>query len=108
MMTLHAAPLEDIIQSHGQSGLDLPLSISRIPTSPLYDPSYDHDACGTGFVANIDGERTHRIVELAVLGVVNLTHRGAVSVDAASGDGEPPRVFRRARYVSAGSSARAC
>ena len=63
------------------------MSISRIPTPPLYDPSYEHDACGTGFVANISGERTHRIVELAVLGVVNLTHRGAVSADAASGDG---------------------
>ena len=33
------------------------MSISRIPTPPLYDPSYDHDGCGTGFVANIDGER---------------------------------------------------
>ena len=86
-MTVHAARLEAVLQSHGQSGLDLPLSISRIPTPPLYDPSYDHDGCGTGFVANIDGERTHRIVELAVLGVVNLTHRGAVSADAASGDG---------------------
>ncbi|MCH8996672.1 MAG: glutamate synthase subunit alpha, partial [Proteobacteria bacterium] len=63
------------------------MSIARIPTPPLYDPSYEHDGCGTGFIANISGERTHRIVELAVLGVVNLTHRGAVSADAASGDG---------------------
>ena len=53
----------------------------------LYDPSMDHDACGTGFVARIDGERSHRIVQLAVEAVVNLTHRGAVSADAASGDG---------------------
>ncbi|MYI81996.1 MAG: hypothetical protein F4056_01320, partial [Chloroflexi bacterium] len=35
----------------------------------------DHDACGTGFVARIDGERSHRIVQLAVQAVVNLTHR---------------------------------
>ena len=53
----------------------------------LYDPSQEHDACGTGFVANIDGARTHHVVELAVQGVVNLTHRGAVSADAATGDG---------------------
>ena len=53
----------------------------------LYDPSMDHDACGTGFVARVDGERSHRIVELAVEAVINLTHRGAVSADAASGDG---------------------
>ena len=53
----------------------------------LYDPSQDRDACGTGFVARVDGERTHRVVEQAVEAVVNLTHRGAVSADAASGDG---------------------
>ena len=53
----------------------------------LYDPSHEHDSCGTGFVANIDGTREHRIVALAVQAVINLTHRGAVSADAASGDG---------------------
>ena len=54
---------------------------------PLYNPAFEHDGCGTGFIAKIDGERTHRIVELAVRSVANLTHRGAVSADAASGDG---------------------
>ena len=54
---------------------------------PLYNPAFEHDGCGTGFIASIDGERTHRIVELAVRSVGNLTHRGAVSADAASGDG---------------------
>ena len=63
------------------------MSTARPATPPLYDPSYEHDGCGTGFVARIDGQRTHRIVQLAVEGVVNLTHRGAVSADAASGDG---------------------
>ena len=56
-------------------------------TPPLYNPAFEHDGCGTGFIASIDGERTHRIVELAVRSVVNLTHRGAVAADAASGDG---------------------
>ena len=54
---------------------------------PLYNPAFEHDGCGTGFIASINGERTHRIVELAVRSVVNLTHRGAVAADAASGDG---------------------
>ena len=54
---------------------------------PLYNPAFEHDGCGTGFIARIDGERTHGIVELAVRSVANLTHRGAVSADAASGDG---------------------
>ncbi|MDP6605621.1 MAG: glutamate synthase large subunit, partial [Dehalococcoidia bacterium] len=54
----------------------------------MYDPAtQDHDACGTGFVAQVDGIRSHRIVEMAVEAVINLTHRGAVSADAASGDG---------------------
>ena len=53
----------------------------------LYDPASGRDACGTGFVAEIGGERTRRVVELAVEAVINLTHRGAVSADAASGDG---------------------
>ena len=56
-------------------------------TAPLYDRSQDHDACGTGFIAQIDGTRSHRTVALAVEAVINLTHRGAVSADAASGDG---------------------
>ena len=61
----------------------------RLPSEPppLYNPAFEHDACGTGFIASIHGERTHRIVELAVRSVMNLTHRGAVAADAASGDG---------------------
>ncbi len=53
----------------------------------LYDPSLEHDACGTGFVADVSGRSSHRIVELAIESVVNLTHRGAVSADAKTGDG---------------------
>ena len=54
---------------------------------PLYDPAYEHDACGSGFIASIEGERTHRLVQLAMQALGNLTHRGAVAADAASGDG---------------------
>ena len=53
----------------------------------LYNRDYEHDGCGTGFIVNIDGVRTHRIVELAVQAVVNLTHRGAVNADPDTGDG---------------------
>src|SRR5437879_7185676 len=68
---------------------------------PLYDPRLEHDACGVGFIAHISGERTHDLVEKAVLSVVNLTHRGAVSADGKSGDGAgilsqiPRRLFNR-------------
>lgn len=54
---------------------------------PLYNPDHEHDACGSGFIASIDGERSHRVIDLALQAVGNLSHRGAVSADAASGDG---------------------
>jgi len=53
----------------------------------LYDPAYEHDACGTGFVASIDGLASHAIVRSAIQCVCNVTHRGAVSADAKTGDG---------------------
>jgi glutamate synthase (NADPH/NADH) large chain/glutamate synthase (ferredoxin) len=53
----------------------------------LYNVRQEHDACGMGFVASIDGIKSHKIVQLAVEGVINLTHRGAVSADSTSGDG---------------------
>ena len=53
----------------------------------LYDPAYEHDACGVGFVARIDGVRTHNIVEEGVQILCNLEHRGAVGGDMKTGDG---------------------
>lgn len=53
----------------------------------LYDPIYEHDACGMGFVVNIKGEKTHDIVEEALTVLENLSHRGAIGADANTGDG---------------------
>ena len=53
----------------------------------LHDPAAFRDACGTGFVARIDGASTHDIVQQAVEGVVSLTHRGATNADPQTGDG---------------------
>ncbi|MBI9099574.1 MAG: glutamate synthase large subunit [Spirochaetaceae bacterium] len=53
----------------------------------LYDPKHEHDACGVGFVANISGKRSHRIVEEGVQILCNLEHRGAVGGDMKTGDG---------------------
>ena len=57
------------------------------PPIGLYDPAYERDACGTGFVASIDGQASHAIVRSAIQCVCNVTHRGAVSADAKTGDG---------------------
>ncbi|HEY6952708.1 MAG TPA: glutamate synthase central domain-containing protein, partial [Bacteroidota bacterium] len=54
---------------------------------PLYDPRNEHDACGTGFVANISGEKSHEIIRQGIRSVCNLIHRGAVAADAQTGDG---------------------
>ena len=53
----------------------------------LYDSAYEHDSCGVGLVVQIDGTPSRRIVELALGGLVNLTHRGGVGADERTGDG---------------------
>lgn len=78
----------------------------------LYDPSLEHDACGTGFVADVDGRASRRIVEMAIESVVNLTHRGAVAADGKSGDGAGilvplPRRFLSEEVARAGRTAAA-
>jgi glutamate synthase (ferredoxin) len=55
--------------------------------SGLYDPRFEHDACGVGFVARLSGQPGHDIVAKAVEAVANLSHRGAVAADGKSGDG---------------------
>jgi glutamate synthase domain-containing protein 2/glutamate synthase domain-containing protein 1/glutamate synthase domain-containing protein 3 len=53
----------------------------------LYDPSYEHDACGIGFIVNIKGERSHKIVQQALTILENLDHRGACGCEDNTGDG---------------------
>jgi len=57
------------------------------PRQGLYDPRNEHDACGIGFVANIKGRASHKIIEQGVEVLVNLTHRGACGCDPETGDG---------------------
>ncbi|NNJ10272.1 glutamate synthase large subunit [Chloroflexales bacterium ZM16-3] len=53
----------------------------------LYDPRFEHDACGIGFVAQISGEAGHSTLSMALEALCNLEHRGAVADDAKTGDG---------------------
>lgn len=53
----------------------------------LYDPAFEHDSCGVGFVAHIRGEKSHNIVEQALTVLNNLSHRGAQGADPLTGDG---------------------
>ncbi len=53
----------------------------------LYDPEFEHDACGVGFVAHLKGEQSHNIVAKGLELLANLEHRGAVGAEKNSGDG---------------------
>jgi len=62
---------------------DLP----RLTKQGLYDPRQEHDACGVGLVANITGEKSHKIIDQGVEVLINLGHRGARGADPKTGDG---------------------
>src|SRR5215216_7331834 len=53
----------------------------------LYDPALDKDSCGVGFIADIKGRKSHKIVQDALTILLNLEHRGAVGADPRAGDG---------------------
>ena len=67
----------------------------------LYNMKRERDSCGTGFVTNISGQRSHAILSRAIEAVTNLTHRGGASADGTSGDGAgictqmPTKLFRK-------------
>ena len=53
----------------------------------LYDPQFEHDACGVGFVCQMKGKRSHDIIQQALTILVNLDHRGACGCEVNTGDG---------------------
>jgi glutamate synthase (NADPH/NADH) large chain len=53
----------------------------------LFDPAQEKDSCGVGFIADIKGRKSHKIVEDALTILLNLEHRGAVGADPRAGDG---------------------
>jgi glutamate synthase (NADPH/NADH) large chain len=57
------------------------------PKQGLYDPSFEKDSCGVGFVAHIKGQRSHQIVADANTVLINMDHRGACGCEANTGDG---------------------
>lgn len=53
----------------------------------LYDPWFEHDACGVGVVANIKGKKSNKILRQALVVLHNMDHRGGQGADMNSGDG---------------------
>jgi len=71
------------------------------PAQGLYDPNYEHDSCGVGFVANIKGRKSHTIIENGLTILKRLVHRGACGCEENTGDGVgmlvqmPDKFFRK-------------
>jgi len=60
---------------------------ARSAAAGLYDPANEHDACGLGFIANMKGKKSHKIIEDGIRILENLEHRGATGADPLMGDG---------------------
>ena len=96
----------DPVQCIGKPLTGLPLT-GLPPKQGLYDPAFEHDACGTGFVVNIKGVASHDIVMQGLTILDNLAHRGASGSEAASGDGagiliQLPHAFLRKECAASG------
>ena len=61
--------------------------IPKLTKQGLYDPRFEHDACGVGLVANIKGERSHMVLQRGIEALCSLEHRGAKGADPETGDG---------------------
>lgn len=61
--------------------------MAQPPPPGLYDPRFEHDACGLAALARLDGRPAHELVERALHALVNLDHRGATGADPETGDG---------------------
>lgn len=77
------------------------------PKQGLYDPRFEHDACGIGFVANIKGAKSNQIVRQGLTALRNLIHRGACGCEPNTGDGagvllQTPHEFLRKASAEAG------
>ena len=62
-------------------------NLPRPTKQGLYDPTFEHDACGVAMVANIKGIKSHQILKQGLEALTNLEHRGAAGADPETGDG---------------------
>ena len=82
-------------------------ALDALAKSGLYRPEFEHDNCGFGLIAQIDGESSHELVKSAVQALGRMTHRGAIAADGKSGDGcglllKKPEAFLRRCAVDCG------
>jgi glutamate synthase (NADPH/NADH) large chain len=70
----------------------------------LYDPRFEHDACGFGLIANLDNVASRWVVETGLTALARLAHRGAVAADGASGDGCGVLLLRPEKFLRAAAA----
>ena len=80
------------------------------PPAPqgLYDPRFEHDACGVSFVANLKGQASRSIVAMGLGALCNLQHRGATGAEADTGDGAGILIQVPDRFLREPSSTSTC
>ena len=79
------------------------------PKQGLYDPQFEHDACGVGFIVNMKGKKSHEVVQQGIQILVNLDHRGACGCEPNTGDGagiliQLPHTVRKAVCAAQGGA----
>ena len=82
-------------------------NLKKLIQKNVYSPSYEHDACGVGFVASTEGKKSRKVVEYGIQALKAVWHRGAVDADGKTGDGagihiEIPKDFFVERIENAG------
>ncbi len=73
----------------------------RQHTHGLYDPAYEHDSCGFGVIANIDGLASSWLVDQAFLTLARMSHRGGIGADGITGDGCGMLLYRPTAWLRA-------
>jgi glutamate synthase domain-containing protein 2/glutamate synthase domain-containing protein 1/glutamate synthase domain-containing protein 3 len=81
----------------------------RLSTDGLYHPSFEHEACGVGLVANVKGRKSHNVIAQGLEVLINLGHRGAAGADPETGDGagiiiQMPQEFISQKFGALGVS----
>src|SRR4051812_50062275 len=81
--------------------LQEPLMTHQTPprAEGLYDPRYEHDACGVALVARLDNRPTHQVVDQALTALENLEHRGAARADKHTGGSAGVLVQKPHRFL---------
>ncbi len=99
--------MTDILESGEEFRRNFEANAKRLTETGLYDPSDEHDACGVGLVAAIDGKPRRAVVDAALQALKSIWHRGAVDADGKTGDGagihlQIPDAFFRAHVARSG------